>query len=430
MYSEDKKKERIYAQIDALFGLGFGFGRLKKSLIDILQLDEDIYGYLIGYNDDSGKSEVILCTNYRIYLLDRQGFFTTNYTQHPVKSVTSVSVEKKLFNMHSVSLVVGRERIDFSNCNAMDVQNFRRAINSAQSRGNFPYQFDKTPYLDGYVEEKKVYVPRPEVEEEEPQESAKEIAERERKERKRIATLEKGAITLDGSNPDFPRNVYLYPKVSGEGFTKIKIDTYVLDPEYDNHAVDFERLTGVEPNFFDYGYLISNNHFTSEMVLKNRVSEVIEQGRKGLLYKLKESLGESTKPSDYLSIEDNVSDGFIKEPVSERESMAISANHIASRFKNAPKEEEPPTEIEEPLEEVEDFEFNIDFDDLDMFKNKKKSEPEVEAFIPIEKEIEISSVDSFETKAVREIMEYKHLLDIGVISESEFQHKKKEILGL
>lgn len=55
MYNPNLKEERIKAQLKAIGGLGFGFGKHINKLKEILFDDEDIYGYLVGFNDNSGN---------------------------------------------------------------------------------------------------------------------------------------------------------------------------------------------------------------------------------------------------------------------------------------------------------------------------------------------------------------------------------------
>lgn len=451
MYNPDLKIERINAQIKALNGFGIGFRKAKNNLTEMLRVDEDIYGFLVGFNESSANWEIIVCTNYNIYLIEKQKMFNLSMKQHDVKSIRGIEIDRNMFKNYTLSLKLGKDYLVFSNCLEPDVSNFRNALTSAQHKSGLPYQFDAEPYKLGYINPnelaRKEFQKQRELELNEEKEELRLKALKEKEDLKEKEKL--GDLLRNGTSSNYKRNVYLYPTYVGEGFVEGD-NGYELDTEYQQDAFYFEKLSGVEPKQSDYGFLYKNKSFVEELIQEDEFKTMVSFGRKGKLYLLKNEYGKTPYPEDYLTEEDVIEDNFShKEPVSERQERLLKNNHFASRFVEQPDVvvEQEPIQEETPIEQEDFIEFDINFSELSVNQGKI-IDKEVEKLhdLPTVSQMERLDVDPIDTlsnehiqvnespneqsKEFKQLLEYKQLLDMGIISEKEFEYKKRELLGL
>lgn len=408
MYNPKLKEERIKAQLKAIGGLGFGFGKHVSKLKEILFDDEDIYGYLVGFNDDTNNWEVMLCTNLHIYVLDKNGMFSVGYSQYDIRAFRGLNADSNVFRKYKVTVMVDHKKYVYSECQKGYVDLFRIATNYAKNNSDLPYDFDRTPYL--YVEE--------EPQKEERFDSPNPINNPELittnsmfKSDPKEFFEEQAKKVMDGSYPE-TRNVFLYPEYKGEGFAYGD----VIDDEYLEQAQVFIELAKTEPVSSDFDYLENNQNLVRNALKSGDIESVVAFGRRGKLYLLKEQLGiDKVIKQDFETMDDYIE--YVNRPTEkdfERQKNMVKNNHISSRFVDIP---------EEPIETNEDsveFDFDIDFSKLNSTSDSSKSE-----------DLEDETVTSNgKSKDFNLLVEYKELLDMGIITQTEFEKKKSEILKL
>lgn len=406
MYNPKLKEERIKAQLKAIGGLGFGFGKHVNKLKEILLDDEDIYGYLVGFNDESSNWEVMLCTNMHIYVLDKNGMFSVGYSQYDIRAFRGLNADSNVFRKYKVTIMVDHKKYVYSECQRGYVDLFRVATNYAKNSGQLPYEFDRTPFL--------YEVEQPKQEERYESPSPKQPIYEE-PENPILANdpnkffREQDKRAMDGSYPN-SRNVFLYPEYKGEGFSYGDS----IDDDYLEQAQVFIELAKTEPIADDFNYLDGNKDMIRQAVLKGDLESIVAFGRKGKLYLLKEQLGyKKIGKQDFESMDAYIE--YVNRPTEKdfkKQENMVKNNHISSRFMDTPQE------VEEDAFEDE-LEFDIDFNKLNSISESSENRPD---------DIEIQ--ENGKTKDFNLLVEYKELLDLGIITQTEFEKKKAEILNL
>lgn len=406
MYNPKLKEERIKAQLKSIGGLGFGFGKHVNKLKEILLDDEDIYGYLVGFNDESGNWEIMLCTNLHIYVLDKNGMFSVGYSQYDIRAFRGLNADSNVFRKYKVTIMVDHKKYVYSECQRGYVDLFRVATNYAKNSGELPYEFDRTPFLcevEHPKQEERYESPRPKQPiYEEPENPI--LANDPNKFFK-----EQDKKAMDGSYPD-SRNVFLYPEYKGEGFSYG--DT--IDDAYLEQAQVFIELAKTEPIADDFNYLDGNKDLVRQEVLKGDLESIVAFGRKGKLYLLKEQLGcKKIGKQDFESMDAYIE--YVNRPTEKdfkKQENMVKNNHISSRFIDTPQEIE-----EDSFEDT--LEFDIDFTKLNSISESSEDKFE---------NVEIQ--ENGKTRDFNLLVEYKELLDLGIITQTEFEKKKAEILNL
>lgn len=450
MYEPSLKGDRIKAQIQTIGGLSFGFGKHLNKLKEILHDEEDIYGYLVGLRSETDKWEIVLCTNESIYVLDKTKMFSVGYSQYSVKAFLGMSTESNIFRKYKVSLTLGKERFYYTECQRGYVDLFRTAVNNAVKGLGLPYAFDKTPFLVQDEEIQKPVKSQPYFEEEEYVDTHLEN------------TVSKGAFAEAEAyklkmkkhfeekreyEKKYRKNIYLFPKSEGDGFGF----NSVYDSEFSEDLEYFKKVTGLEPEYNDYVFLIDNERYVEEFIEHDALREMFEYGRKGELYLLKEKYDMEVNVADFptrtLYREYMATPSHIK---FDPNKIMFANNHIAHRFAEKKEFEEDMSkkEVQYQIEADEDEEydedsfvdFDIDFSKLEKIKNKSDNSNTIEDNSETEnqedKKYDTSLEDIHEiqengkTKMFNLLKEYKDLYDLGVLTEKEFEHKKKEVLGL
>lgn len=422
MYNPNLKEERIKAQLKAIGGLGFGFGKHINKLKEILFDDEDIYGYLVGFNDDSGNWEIMLCTNFHLYVLDKNGLFSVGYSQYDIKSFRGLNADSNIFRKYKVTVLIDRKRYEYSECQRGYVDLFRTATNYAKRGEELPYDFDRTPYLEESPKKESIYekpiYEEPTVVYTENQKTSDFL------ENDPTAFLKKEALKTQDGTFNSTRNVFLYPNEKGEGF--IYGDT--IADNYLEQAKYFIELAKCKPIRDDFDYLNGNFEFIRNQVSKGDLESVVLFGRKGKLYLLKQELGiEKIIKQDFATVDDYFE--YINRPTKkdfEKQNNMLKNNHISSRFIDFKEDEViEPTNIETKSDD-EEFDFDIDFSKIE--KNPIDDSNNLESIIPNDSEI-FDIQENGKTKMFNLLKEYKELLDIGVLTQTEFDKKKSELLG-
>lgn len=418
MYNPNLKEERIKAQLKAIGGLGFGFGKHINKLKEILFDDEDIYGYLVGFNNDSRNWEIMLCTNFHLYVLDKNGLFSVGYSQYDIKSFRGLNADSNAFRKYKVTVLVDRKKYEYSECQRGYVDLFRTATNYAKRGGDLPYDFDKTPYLEKIPEKETVYE-EPTVEYTKNQQTSDFL------ENDPTSFLRKEALKTQDGTFKSTRNVFLYPNEKGEGFTYGDN----IDDNYLEQAQYFIELAKCEPIRDDFDYLNGNFEFIRNQVSKGDLESVVLFGRKGKLYLLKQELGiDKIIKQDFATVDDYFE--YVNRPTEkdfEKQNNMVKNNHISSRFVDFKEDEvTEPSNIETKTDD-EEFDFDIDFSKINT--NPVEDSGDLETILPNDSEI-FDIQDNGKTKMFNLLKEYKELLDIGVLTQTEFDKKKSELLGL
>lgn len=422
MYNVELKSKRIKAQLKELGGLGFLFRNFTKDLDEILLDDEDIYGYLLGFNKGKSRWEIILVTDIKIYVLDKDKMFTQGYSDYPIKAYKGTKVDSNLFNNFSVIVTIGKEEYTYKDCRKDNVSMFRTACDYAQYRKGMPYMFDKEPYIDGFSGEPKQVSSTNELFDYDDYDDSDgdnfEVSDDTSKD-----------IYQDGNGTE-PRNVFLYPTMKkGEGFHSYG----EVKSEFRKQADYFKEVTGKEPHIDDFDFLADNEYYVKYFIDEKELSSFISFGRKGKLYLFKQEYGCKIFPSDYPTQEDydRAMSLAHDEENHDRQELLLKSNHIANRFVDTyePKEEfrvnHEETKDEEP---VKDFGFDFDVNAILRENENEFESPNLEDLTveKVEDSSEIKDTDGI----VNNLRMYKQLLDEGILTQEEFDDKKREILNL
>lgn len=458
MYNNALKKERVSAQINALGGLGFWYGSNLNKFVNILLDDEDIYGFLTGISDETNKWSLVFCTNYNIYILDRNKLFGVTYSQFDVRAFVSFSAEREsmLFNFYKVKIQLGHARYSFDNCDNVYIENFRNACNRAKAGAGLPYAFNKELYSiqeEEYTNDQNKTIDAVEpvtfnsaVKQEQP------IIKSEFQLQKEKELAEK---YMDGSNSNSVKNGFIYydESIINTFYNETITKQYTPDTSNSIQYNKYKELTGgLTPKYSDYRFLKTLDiPFIHKIIDENRLRDLILYGRNGSLYQLKNEYDFQVTDEDYTSDENSY---WLKLNYVDRtdEEMIIKNNHIASRFLKSTesKEESQPDETyiedfpddflakyQEEIKNSEESKSNSykptkeTEDSLFDSKEVEQEEESVEFNLNLNEilnrpeEKELPKKDVFE-----EIRSYKQLLDEKIITQEEFDYKKKELLGL
>lgn len=420
MYDINLKSKRIKAQVKAMGGLGFPFNNYTKHLDTFVDNEEDLYGYLLGYNSNEQRWEVILVTSEYIYILDKDNHFTKSYSDYPLKAYKGSSVESNIFNTFKVVVTLGREKYYYKDCKEVTFNFFKAAVKSAQKGGELPYAFDRTPFevkekksrnidmdysddfYDSYMEETPKHID----------------------------------IYQDGESTGSIRNVYLHPLHEGEGF----MPSGDLDSKFKEQSDYFEKITGKRPMRSDFKYLFVNKRYINKFIDNKELPSFIAFGRKGKLYLFKEEHDCILFPEDYPSIEEYERALSLKNDIenADKQENLLQHNHVANRFVDKPikddnvsfdfGEQSQENDNSSTVEENNNVTFTFDIDEILSEKENSFDEPDFTE-TPVES-FKFDTVKSAHKSAISDIKAYKELLDEGILTEEEFNAKKKEILGL
>lgn len=427
MYDYNLKGERILAQIKAIGGLNFGFNKHINKLKEIIYDEEDIFGYLVGYNEESKKWEIVLCTTDSIYVLNKNKLFSVGYQEFTVSSFRGLTAESNMFRKYKVTINLGKEQFHYTECQRSYVDLFRIAVNNAKSKGNLPYEFDKTPFL---IKEKNTGNSFQEDFEddidEQPyfEQKTSKLESRNEEARRRKEHIE----NYLAQTKEKYQNVYFYPEREGDGYHS----DGTLDSSYQDYFDTFVETVGIEPEYTDFSFLKDNHEAIHSFIEKGEIYNAFNLGRRGSLYKLKEKYGMDVNSSDFVTNSDYMKylETLLDEDYVPR-SEKIDNNHIANRFLQDSFVDE--LEIESPEEEDEDDEvdFDIDFSKLSSIQEEQE---EVEQEVNLQESPSNKNDDLYtiqengKTKMFNLLNEYKVLYDMGILTQKEFDEKKREIL--